>query len=68
MLMMELELPKEMQAEMLARMTVRQWSLFLAALQMLADAEYGEVTLVTKRGVVRRLVPAPSIELGKDGE
>ena len=49
--------------EMLKRMSVSQWVIFLQALADVISAGYGTVTLEVKMGVVRRVVPAPSIEL-----
>lgn len=64
------DVPREMQAKMLGLMSLQQWSAFLEALGQMKHVGYGELTLSIKRGVVRRMVPAPSIELpdGKDGE
>jgi hypothetical protein len=50
-------------SEMLKRMSLVQWRVFLKALGQVMTAEYGTVTLVIKKGVVRRVEPAPSIEL-----
>jgi|GEM_PF-6472542 len=57
----------KLQIDMLRVMTVAQWQVVVNALRFVIGAEYGEVRLVIKRGKVRFVVPATTIEL-KDGE
>ena len=56
--------------EMLKHMTLVQWVIFVRELSRVVKIGYGTVTLEVKKGVVRRVVPALSIELPdpeKDG-
>ena len=67
---MSKEFSQSFEEEMLKHMSLVQWVIFVRELSRVVRTGYGTVTLEVKNGVVRRVVPAPSIELPdpeKDG-
>lgn len=61
-------IPAVMQQVMLRKMSLAQWRSFMEALGQVMACGYGDVTLTIKKGAVRWVTPAPTIEMGKDGE
>jgi len=64
----EAPIPAVMQKVMLHKMSLEQWRFFLEALGQVMECGHGEVTLTVKRGIVRRVTPAPSLEMPVDVE